>query len=73
MAVVFAAALAFGLAFGLGGRDTAGEMVRRAYHRTREAAPRIERAAETGTEIAANETAQQYNRRATDRPAFGDD
>lgn len=73
MAVVFAAALAFGLAFGLGGRDTAGEVVRRAYQRTREAAPRIERAAAAGNEIAANEANPMHNRRATDRPAFGDD
>ena len=72
MAVVGAAALAFGLAFGLGGRDAAADMVRRTYNRTREAAPKIERAAETGADIAANQ-ASTYNRRAGDRPAFGDD
>ena len=71
MAVVGAAALAFGLAFGLGGRETAADMWRRTYARTREAAPRLERAAQAGTETA-NEAAA-FNRRASDRPAFGDD
>ena len=37
--VVGAAALAFGLAFGLGGGDTAVEMVRRTSRRNREEAP----------------------------------
>src|SRR6185503_1831976 len=55
MAVVGAAALAFGLAFGLGGRDVAADMVRRGYHRTREERPRIERAAEAAGDIAANQ------------------
>ena len=75
MAVVGAAALAFGLAFGLGGRDTAAELWRRTYTRAREAAPKIREAAETGAQLAANqaEGAPAFNRRATDRPAFGDD
>ncbi len=82
MAVVGAAALAFGLAFGLGGRETASEMWRRMYSRTREAAPRIQQAANTAGEIAANQaqSATSLNRRATDRPgpatpgaAYGDD
>jgi len=45
MAVVGAMALAAGLAFGLGGRDTAGEIVRNVYQRSKENAPRIARAA----------------------------
>ncbi len=82
MAVVGAAALAFGLAFGLGGRETASEMWRRMYNRTRDAAPRIQQAANTAGDIAANQAqgTPPLNRRATDRPtgpapgaAFGDD
>ena len=46
MATVGAAALALGLAFGIGGRDTAAEIVRRLYERSRGAAPKIEEAAE---------------------------
>lgn len=45
MAFVGALALAFGLAFGLGGRDTAGEIVRNLYERGRRSGPKIERAA----------------------------
>src|SRR5215207_9653346 len=46
MATVGAAALAAGLAFGLGGRDTAGEVVRDWRLRAQAAAPRVERAME---------------------------
>jgi hypothetical protein len=46
MAVVGALALAAGLAFGLGGRETAAEIVRNAYNRGREAGPKIARAAD---------------------------
>jgi hypothetical protein len=46
MGFVGALALAAGLAFGLGGRDTAGQIVDTWYRRGRAAAPRIERAAE---------------------------
>lgn len=81
MAVVGAAALAAGLAFGLGGRETAAEMWRRFYERSRQAAPKIERAADTAGEIAASNQASAgappFNRRASDRgtpgAAFGDD
>lgn len=45
MATVGAIALALGLAFGLGGRDTAGQIVRDWYQAGRGAAPKIERAA----------------------------
>ena len=41
-----ALALALGLAFGLGGRETAGQIVQSWYTQTRNARPRIERAAE---------------------------
>jgi hypothetical protein len=46
MATVGAVALALGLAFGIGGRDTAAEMLREWYNRTRRAAPKIEDAAD---------------------------
>lgn len=45
MGFVAALALAFGLAFGLGGRETAGMIVRDWYMRGRAAAPQIEEAA----------------------------
>jgi len=46
MGFVGALALAAGLAFGLGGRDTAGQIVRGWYEQTASAAPRIARAGE---------------------------
>jgi hypothetical protein len=46
MGLVGALALALGLAFGLGGRDTAGQIVQNWYQQGRAARPRIERAAE---------------------------
>jgi hypothetical protein len=45
MATVGALALALGLAFGLGGRDTAAEIVRNWYRSGQQAAPKLERAA----------------------------
>jgi hypothetical protein len=47
MATVGAVALAAGLAFGLGGRDTASQIVRDWYERSRGARPKIEEAAES--------------------------
>jgi hypothetical protein len=44
-ATVGAVALALGLAFGLGGRETAGEIVRNWYQRGKQAAPKIREAA----------------------------
>src|SRR5512141_192537 len=46
MGLVGALALAIGLAFGLGGRDTAGQIVDTWYRRGQTARPKIERAAE---------------------------
>ena len=46
VATVGAVALALGLAFGIGGRDTAAEMLREWYNRTRRAVPKIEDAAD---------------------------
>jgi len=45
MATVGAVAVAFALAFGLGGRETAATIVRGWYERSQEAAPKLERAA----------------------------
>jgi small-conductance mechanosensitive channel len=47
MAIVGAAALAFGLAFGLGGRDTAAQIIRSWYERGRTDGTRIEQAAKS--------------------------
>jgi hypothetical protein len=46
MGFVGALALALGLAFGLGGRDTASEIVRNWYQASREAAPKVQQAAD---------------------------
>jgi hypothetical protein len=46
MGFVGALALALGLAFGLGGRDTAAEIVRTWYQRGRSAAPKVAQAAD---------------------------
>ncbi len=48
MAVVGALALALGLAFGLGGRETAGQIVASWYQKGQEAAPKVAKAAEAG-------------------------
>jgi hypothetical protein len=55
MAVVGALALAAGLAFGLGGRDTAGEIVRGIHQRSKENATKIARAAEEAGSMAGSE------------------
>ena len=47
MGFVAALALALGLAFGLGGRDTAGEIVQTWYRRGQQATPRLAQAAES--------------------------
>jgi hypothetical protein len=52
MGLVGALALALGLSFGLGGRETAGEIVREWYHQGQQAQSKIQRA----TDIAENET-----------------
>jgi hypothetical protein len=52
MAVVGALALALGLAFGLGGRETAAEIVRGWYARGKQAAPQMAQAAEAAQQHA---------------------
>jgi mechanosensitive ion channel-like protein len=52
MAVVGALALALGLAFGLGGRDTAAQMVQGWYERGQQAAPKVAQAAQAAQQHA---------------------
>jgi hypothetical protein len=52
MATVGAVALALGLAFGLGGRETAGQIVAGWYRRSQEAAPKLVQAADTAQQRA---------------------
>ena len=64
MGFVGALALALGLSFGLGGRDTAAEIVRNWYRRGQDAAPRMAQAAE-----AARDQTRQMDRPSTEVPA----
>ena len=52
MATVGALALALGLSFGLGGRDTAAEIVRSWYTRSQQAAPKVAEAADAALDMA---------------------
>ena len=52
MGIVAALALALGLAFGLGGRETAGQMVQSWYQRSQQAAPKLAQAAEAARDQA---------------------
>jgi len=61
MATIGAVAIALGLSFGLGGRDTAGEIVRRWYTRGRESAPQIERTAAAASQMSTAAPHQQMN------------
>ena len=58
MAVVGAVAVALGLAFGLGGRETAAEIVKNWYQASKEAAPKIEVAAKATEAAVERETRQ---------------
>jgi len=67
-AVVGTLALALGLAFGLGGRETAGQIVSGWYRQGREAAPKVARAAEAATQQSQGGTTLPAGSRATDQP-----
>lgn len=56
--VVGALALAMGLAFGLGGRETAGQLVASWYHKSEQAAPKLGQAAEAAQRQAQGNTAE---------------
>lgn len=58
MAFVGAIALGLGLAFGLGGRETAAQIVSQWYSKAQEHAPKLAHAAEAGGDIARNHMAQ---------------
>lgn len=62
MATVGALALALGLAFGLGGRETAAQIVRGWYERSQEAAPRMASASEHLQLRAADRAASEGSR-----------
>lgn len=57
MATVGAVALALGLSFGLGGRETAGEIIRNWYSKGQEKKEQIKEAASSAGDIARNQTA----------------
>jgi hypothetical protein len=59
MAVVGALALALGLSFGLGGRETAAEIVRNWYQSGQQAAPKMARAASAAKEQAHQQASAQ--------------
>jgi len=54
--LVGALALALGLAFGLGGRETAGEIVQGWYRQSKDAAPKVARATEVAQREASEDT-----------------
>jgi len=56
MGTIGALALALGLAFGLGGRDTAGQIVSSWYQRGQQAAPKMAEAASTASNQASQQT-----------------
>ena len=60
MATVGAVALALGLAFGLRGRETAGEIVRNWYQTSQRAAPKLKEAARDVKEQAQDKSRNQY-------------
>lgn len=68
MALVGAVALAAGLAFGLGGRDTAGEIVRGWYQRGKEAKPKMKEAAKAAKAQASAKKDEEKTRPAGDEP-----
>jgi hypothetical protein len=67
MGLVGALALALGLAFGFGGRETAAEIVRTWYRQSQQAAPKVERAADVAKQQASSAARQatEANRRPT--------
>ena len=68
MAVVGALALALGLAFGLGGRETAGMIVRGWYERGQQAAPKMEQAGDSLKRQTGSEQAPARGRSASSGP-----
>jgi hypothetical protein len=71
MGFVGALALALGLAFGLGGRDTAGEMVRRWYDRAQAAAPKVQQAAQAAQQQTAERVVETQRRLGEQGTTYG--
>ncbi len=71
MAIVGALALALGLAFGLGGRETAGQIVASWYQKGQEAAPKMAKAAEAGQRQAQEPSEPQASRAPTNAVGTG--
>jgi len=69
MGTVAAVAVAFGLAFGLGGRDTAAEIVHNWYRRGQQAAPKMADAADAAKRRAETSTSTTVDGNQTVRPA----
>ena len=63
MATVGAVALALGLAFGLGGRETAGQIVAGWYRQSQEAAPKLVQAADAAQQPAGASGGRSPSRR----------
>src|SRR4051812_37414051 len=71
MAIVGSIAVAVGLAFGLGGRETAAMIVRNWYEKSREPSARIARAADTSTTAADRATTETVESDPTTWPTGG--
>ena len=71
MATVGALALALGLAFGLGSKDTAGRIVENLYDKAKEAAPKAARVVEAGKEQGQEMKAQAKRETERLRPMHG--
>jgi hypothetical protein len=69
MGFIGAVALALGLSFGLGSRETAGEIVRNWYQKAQQSKPQFERAA-SAAQQQARETSREYTQE-TQRPESG--
>jgi hypothetical protein len=67
MGLVGALALALGLSFGLGGRDTAGQIVQVWYSKGKELAPKVQQAAESAGQQATTDRPNLPPRPATER------
>jgi len=71
MGAVALAVIAFGLAFGLGGRDLAAKLLERWYGEPRANAPKIQQAAENAGEVAERRIGHGDRRMGGGAPARG--
>ncbi len=68
MGFVGALAIALGLAFGLGGRETANEIVRKWYEQGKQAAPKVAEAADRAGDKAKQQVAREQHAMASSTP-----